>query len=138
MRRYIQTYDSGRVHTIFETDGPFAEGEMPPNTVEVPQYTEWYHGALYDGETIAKLAMEGEGQIAVNQEINLTIKWVDLGGEIVPRNGTVTASCGSHTEDISINEGIGILPFVSAEPGEYLITVVSPEGCRAEKKVIAA
>jgi len=138
MLKYIQAHANGLIHTIFETDTPFPAGEIPPRTTEVSECTLWYHGAVYDGEVIAKLTLEGVDQTAANQEINLTVKWVSIDGETVPRTGIVAVACGDYTEEITISEGIGSLPFESAEPGEYLIMVTSPEGCRAEKKVTVA
>lgn len=120
------------------SETPLAFEEVPLNMKEIPEFNPWYPGAHYDGKSIAKLTLEGSDQAVVNQEINLAIKWLGIDGEIIPRNGQAVAICGEYSEEILITEGVGTLPFVSAEPGEHLITVTSPEGCRAEKKVMVA
>lgn len=129
---YIQKHINGYVHTIMRVDNIISD-----NAIEVSEYNPWYIGTYFDGTNFMKLELEPDNlQIALNNPVNLAIKWVDIQKQIVNRDCIITVKCGNITENVTVVAGIGNTTFESAESGKFILEATSPEGCKAEGKVI--
>lgn len=134
MPSYVQALNNGFVHTaMFSADE--LEGK---NIIPVTELDHWYSGSYYDGQNFMRLeiAPENSGQVALNVPLNIVIRWADISGQTVARSCTITVSCNGQTEQVEVVDGAGNMVFESAEPGEYALRAVSPEGCEAEGKVV--
>jgi hypothetical protein len=123
----------GFIHTIMETSEELSGDYIR----EVPEYDGWYCGGFYDfnAEKAMRLFIENDEQILINTETVINLKWMDRQGGMVSRNTTIQLYCGEQIEEVNVVDGIGAIAFESAEPGEYHLKAISPEGCVAFGKI---
>lgn len=133
MGRYIQFTPSEVIHTVMETPGELA-GE---NVVEIPEYDDRYFGCKYKTEVFYGLEISApKSEIATGEVLSIVLSWRDLDGQLVDDQTPTTITCAGVSEMVTAEGGEAVLPFESAEPGNYRIEAQCADGCRASLEVI--
>lgn len=120
------------MHTVLEAPAAIDV----PGSVEIPCCETKYLGCLWDGNTFRKLAISCKTDLAVNEVTSVIIQWVDADNNPISYGEDVVLKCGEITEHVPVNNGKGTTTFESAEPGEFELVAMSPQGIIASARVV--
>lgn len=108
------------------------------NIVPISEFDENIMGKKYDrvGKFFYGLtAGEYNKNIAINEQINIPIRWSD-GLNIINETEQVKAICNGEEEVLTMVNGCGSFNFISEQAGEFYIDIVSASGCYLQLEVV--
>ena len=128
---YAQLNENGIVHTICQLSDVI-EGN---NIVGITSMDSGLMGKKYKQDKFYGLNIESPKTVKQNEVVNITLKWLDMEGNLVDDITEITVTIGDIEEKVIAEKGVVEVEFSSEEVGEFEIVAVCDDGCRASERI---
>ena len=131
MNMYAQVNERSIVHTVCQLAGEVKQD----NLIEIEAIDDSLLGKKYRQGKFYGLNIESPKTVKQNEVVNITLKWLDMEGNLVNDTAEITIAIGDIEEKVIAENDVAEIEFSSEELGAFDIKAVCEDGCAASERI---